>query len=318
MSCEVTVGLDVGGTKVAAVRLEGQSIADRAVEPTVKQSGDALVDQMARLVRSLATPETSAVGAGIPSAVEWSSGRALASVNVPFDDYPVRDRLTELTGLPAAVDNDANVAALAEASFGDRGPSGNIVMFTLGTGVGGGIVINGRVYRGATGGAGHLGHELVAASADATRIDEGFPRPESLEALAAGPALDALARQAARAGEGALAGVLARGAEPSGRDVVEAAAAGDPAARKLIETYAGRLALGVANMIHTFDPDEIVIGGGVSAAGDLLLDPLRAAVKPLILPGIGTRTTIRLARLGNDSGAVGAAVLARDEHRAAG
>ena len=251
----------------------------------------------------------------MPSAVDWEAGHVIASVNVPFQDFAVRDQLSDRLDLPVAIDNDANVAALAEAHGEGGEVSRHLVMFTLGTGVGGGIVINGRVYRGATGGAGHLGHEIVAADADGDRRNEGFPRPDSLEALAAGPALDALAHATAVGGSGALGELLTGGASPSGRDVVEAAAAGDSAALELIGLYARRLALGVSNMIHTFDPDEVVIGGGVSAAGELLLKPLQAAVEPLILPGIGTRTRLRLARHGADAGAIGAALLVREQHR---
>lgn len=315
MDDTTTIGLDVGGTKVAGVRLEGMSVTARASQPTEKESGEALLEQMAVIAEELGAESSAGVGAGVPSAVEWESGHVLASVNVPFQDFAVRDQLSDRLGLPVAIDNDANVAALAEAHGEDGSVSRHLVMFTLGTGVGGGIVINGRVYRGATGGAGHLGHEIVAAEADGQRRNEGFPRPDSLEELAAGPALDALAVEAAGSGSGALARVLLEGRQPAGRDVVKAAAEGDSVALGLIDLYARRLALGVSNMIHTFDPDEVVIGGGVSAAGDLLLGPLTAAVEPLILPGIGTRTTIRLARHGSDAGAIGAALLVREQHR---
>ncbi len=310
-----TIGLDVGGTKVAGVRLEGGEIVARAKRPTTKESAEDLLEQMALVAEELGSADSEGVGAGVPSAVEWATGRVLASVNVPFQDFPVRDRLSDRLGVPVVIDNDANVAALAEAHREDGSVARDLVLFTLGTGVGGGIVINGRVYRGATGGAGHLGHEIVTATVDGERRPEGFPRPDSLEAIAAGPALDSLASATARSGSGALAGLLAQGKEPGGPQVVEAASAGDPESIALLEQIAGRLALGVANMIHTFDPDEVVVGGGVSAAGDLLLDPLLRAVKPLILPGIGTATTIRLARHGNDAGAIGAALLARPGNR---
>jgi len=297
MSQQVTIGLDVGGTKIAGVRLEGMRVAATAEQPTSKESGEALLEQMAQVAEQLGCDSADGVGAGVPSAVDYAEGFVIASVNVPLNNFPVRDQLSDRLELPVAIDNDANVAALAEAVRDDGTAVGSLVMFTLGTGVGGGIVIGGKVFRGATGGAGHLGHELVAAAADGERVNEGFPRPDSLEALAAGPALDALAAQAGHAGGPAL---------------VDAAKLGDVAAIAVIERYAGRLALGVANMIHTFDPDEIVIGGGVSAAGELLLAPLVAAVEPLILPGIGTRTAIRLARHGGQAGAIGAALLVRD------
>ena len=297
MSNQVTIGLDVGGTKVAGVRLEGMQVTATAELPTSKESGEALLEQMAQVAEQLGCDSADGVGAGVPSAVDYAEGFVIASVNVPLNNFPVRDQLSDRLELPVAIDNDANVAALAEAVRDDGSAVGSLVMFTLGTGVGGGIVIGGKVFRGATGGAGHLGHELVAAAADGERVDEGFPRHDSLEALAAGPALDALAVEAGHA---------------AGPALVDAAKAGDSVAIEVIERYAGRLALGVANMIHTFDPDEVVIGGGVSAAGGLLLEPLMAAVKPLILPGIGTRTEVRLARHGGQAGAIGAALLVRD------
>lgn len=315
MAQATTIGLDVGGTKVAGVRLEGMTVAARAEQPTVKESAEALLEQMAAIADELGAAASDGVGAGVPSAVEWPGGRVIASVNVPFRDFPVRDLLAGRLGVPVAVDNDATVAALAEAHRDDGSIVANLVMLTLGTGVGGGIVCDGRVVRGATGAAGHLGHQIVIAARDGELADEGFPRPDSLEAIAAGPALDALAREAARSGEGELAEVLASGREPSGRDVVEAARRGDPRSIALLSLYARRVALGVANAIHSFDPDEVVVGGGVSAAGDLLLEPLLDAVRSLILPGVGTRTTVRLARHGSDAGAIGAALLARPGFR---
>ena len=266
---------------------------------------------MARMVAELRTPATTAVGAGVPSAVEWETGKVLASVNVPFDQWPLRDRLTEATGLPVAVDNDAKVAALAEAYRADGSIVPNLVMFTIGTGVGGGLVIEGKPYRGATGGAGHLGHEIVAGTPEPPRGATSFPRPDTLEAQAAGPVLDALAEQLAETGQGALSQLLAEGKPVAGPDAVAAAHAGDDEAIDLLDRFAGRLAPGVANAIHAFDPNEIAIGGGVAdGAGELLLESLKRHVAPLILPGIGTKTTIRLARHGQDAGVVGAAILA--------
>ena len=304
------IGIDVGGTKVAVALVRDGVVVERANEPTEKASSEALTGQMARMALSLATPEVTAVGAGVPSAVEWATGRVLASVNVPFDDWPLRDRLSEAVELPVAVDNDAKVAALAEAHRADGSVVANLVMFTIGTGVGGGLVIDGRPYRGATGGAGHLGHEIVAGAPEPPRVAAGFPRPDSTEAQASGPVLDRLAKELAATGSGSLSRLAADGHDVRAPDAVAAALAGDAEAIELIDRFAGRIAPGVSNAIHAFDPDEVVIGGGVSAAGELLLEPLRRHVEPLILPGIGTKTTIRLARFGADAGAVGAALLA--------
>ena len=310
MGSEVTVGIDVGGTKVAAVRLEGMEIAERLVEPTDKSSGEALVSQIVRLANSLKTPETTGVGAGIASEVEWKTGRVIGSVNIPLADLAVRDLLAQGTGLPAAIDNDGIAAAVGEAWQGD-GLAGNLVMITIGTGVGGGVVIDGKPYRGATGAAGHLGHTIVFAEGGQPLVGTDFPRPDSLEAHAAGSALDRLAVQAGSEGEGDLKEKAASGETLSGRDVVEAAEAGDPVAVSVLARFAGALAPGVANAIHAFDPDEVVIGGGVSAAGELLLTFLKSEVEPLILPGVGTKTKIRIARLGPEVGVIGAALLPR-------
>lgn len=307
---ETTVGIDVGGTKVAAARVEGDEIVDRLVEPTEKASGEALIDQMVRMALAVGAPEVSGVGAGVASEVDWHSGRVVGSVNIPLEGLAVRDLLAERTGLPAAIDNDGIAAAVGEA-WVDGAPRGDLVMLTIGTGVGGGIVIDGKPCRGATGAAGHLGHMIVAGAPDPPRVGEGFPRPDSLEAQAAGSALDVLAREAAEGGDGELARLVRSGSRVSGRDAVAAARDGDPVALDLLERFAGRLAPGVANAIHFLDPDEVVIGGGVSAAGDLLLEPLSRMVEPLLLPGVGTRTTIRISRRGPDVGVLGAALLPR-------
>lgn len=310
MGNEVTIGIDVGGTKVAAVRLEGLTIAERIVEPTEKASGEALMGQITRIANALKTPQTLGVGAGIASEVEWKTGRVLGSVNIPLEGLAVRGLLSTETGLPAAIDNDGIAAAVGEAWRGE-GLVGNLVMITIGTGVGGGVVIDGKPYRGATGAAGHLGHTIVFANANEPLVAAGFPRPDSLEAHAAGSALDRLAVQAGASGEGALGEKASGGQVLNGRDVVEAAQGGDQAAVSVLARFAGALAPGVANAVHSFDPDEIVIGGGVSAAGDLLLGMIKRSVEPLILPGVGTQTEIRIARLGPDVGVVGAALLPR-------
>jgi glucokinase len=209
--------------------------------------------------------------------------------------------LTDRTRMPVFVDNDATVAALGEAYDDDLRPvAQSLVLFTVGTGVGGGIVIGGRVYRGATGAAAEIGHQLIGADlADgAPAAAERFPQPASLEALASGRALDALGKDRGFA---------------RGPDVVEAAKRGDAAALEAIHILGERLGVGIANAINIFDPEQIVIGGGVSQAGELLLEPARAAAQRFVLPGVGTRTEIRLARYGPRAGVRGAALLAGQE-----
>ncbi len=311
-----TIGVDVGGTKVSIAVLEDGELSEPSVEPTEKSTADALVDQLARRIEEFRGPGTEAVGLGIPAAVEFSTGAAKSGVNVPLAGVPLRHVLTERLGLSVFVDNDANVAALAEAHEGGRLVTEHLVMFTIGTGVGGGLVLGGRLYRGVTGAGAEMGHILVGLdlSDGAPPPADHFPQPGSLEALASGTALDRLAREAAqRNPEGTLGRTVATSGKVTGVDVVRVAKDGDDEAVDLIRILGERLGVGIASAINLFDPEEVVIGGGVATAGDLLLEPARSAAAGYVLTGVGERTVIRLARHGVESGVYGAALLAAQE-----
>jgi len=315
------IGLDVGGTKVASAALAGGELTKPVVHPTTRDSADKLIDELVGMVEALRTPEASAVGIGVPSVVEFATGRIRYSVNIPLADLPLRKILSERVGLPVYVENDANCAALAEATRDGEIACRHLVMFTVGTGVGGGLVLNGRVYRGRTGAAPEMGHTIIGMDlADGVPAPlERFPQHGSLETLGAGTELDRLAQRAAEAApDSTLGRILAGGDELRGSDVVEAAHDGDEQSIGLITLLGRRLGIGVANALNLFDPDEIVIGGGVSRAGDLLLDPIREVATQYALPGVGTETTIRLARRGVEAGVLGAALLAKMEHELEG
>jgi glucokinase len=232
---------------------------------------------------------------------------------VQLADLDLRLVLSERLELPVFVDNDATLAALAEA-FDDSGRAlvQNLVMFTVGTGVGGGLVLGGRVYRGATGAAGELGHTLIGVNLAAGMPPAGdFPQPGALESLAAGRALDRLAAEIAdRSPSSSLGKLAADAGAVDGHDAVDAAEAGDPEAIQALRTLGERLGIGIANALNTFDPDVVVVGGGVSRAGELLLGPAREVARCFTLPGVGSRTEIRLARHGAEAGVRGAALLA--------
>ena len=293
------IGVDVGGTKVSVAVLTDGELSEPHVAPTDVSGADALIEQLVRAIGTAAgDDEITAVGLGVPSVVDWENGRVRASVNIPLEDVPLRDILRERLDVPVFVDNDASVAALAEAhESGAR----HLVMLTVGTGVGGGVVLDGRLFRGATGAAPELGHMVIAALFDdhgEPEHAERFPQPGSLEALASGRALDRLARE--------------RGFE-DGPAVVDAADTGDEAACEALALLGHRLGIGIANAINAFDPEVLAIGGGVSRAGDLLLDPARETARRFVLPGVGTRTEIRTARVGQKAGVLGAALLAEQE-----
>jgi glucokinase len=310
------IGLDVGGTKIASATLQDGKLTTRDLVKTDVSDADALVAQLLGLIDDLREQHAVAVGVGLPSIIEFETGRIAHSVNIPLHDLPLRALLTEKAGIPVYIENDASCAALAEA-FDEDGTlvCPNLVMLTVGTGVGGGMVFNGRLYRGATSAA-EIGHTVIGLD-----LEEGAPEPEgkhplpgTLEYLAAGRALDRLAQREAREEEDSFLGKrLAADGEVTGHDVVDGAKAGDADALRVLDILGQRLGIGIANAINLFDPQEIVVGGGVSVAGDLLLDPARAVAERYTVPGLGRHTTIRLARHGAQAGVLGAAMVAAQE-----
>jgi glucokinase len=293
------IGVDVGGTKIAVAALDGATLQTPRIEPTDTRGGEQLVEQLVAAVRAVGD-EACAVGIAVPSVVDFETGRVRSSVNVPLHDIPLRQVLRERLGVPVYVDNDATCAALAEA-YDDDGSliARHLVMFTVGTGVGGGIVIHGRVYRGATGAAAELGHTIVGADLRKAPFAhrDRFPQPGSLESLASGSALNELGREHGL---------------PE-KHTIDAALEGHPGAVAAVELLGRRLGIGIANAINTFDPDVVVVGGGASTAGELLLAPAREEARRFTLTGVGTRTEIRRARYGSLAGVRGAALLAGQE-----
>ena len=313
------IGLDVGGTKIASATLKDGRLSTQELVKTDVSNSDALVGQLVELIGNLRTEETLAVGVGLPSIIEFETGRIAHSVNIPLADLPLRELLTEKAGIPTYIENDASCAALAEA-FDEDGnlTCPNLVMFTVGTGVGGGMVFNGRLYRGVTSAA-EVGHTVIGLD-----LEEGATEPEgvhpltgTLEYLAAGRALARLAEREAREEEDSFLGKrLERDGEVTGHDVVDGAKAGDADALRVLDVLGQRLGIGIANAINLFDPPEIVIGGGVATAGDLLLAPAKRVADAYTVPGLGRRTTIRLARHGAQAGVLGAAMVAAHEEEA--
>ncbi|MEJ7798064.1 MAG: ROK family protein [Solirubrobacteraceae bacterium] len=293
-----TIGVDVGGTKISVAVLDGSTLRTPVLRETDTRDGERLVEQLVAAIEEAG--DARAVGVAVPSVVDFASGRVRSSVNVPLADIALRDVLTERLRIPVVVDNDATCAALAEAHEDDGSlHARNLVMFTIGTGVGGGVVIDGRVLRGATGAAAELGHTIIGADlrgAPFAHADD-FPQPGSLESLASGRALNELADV-----HGLREGTT-----------VDRAREGHAGACAALDLLGRRLGIGIANAINTFDPDLVVVGGGVSAAGELLLAPAREQAARYVLTGVGTSTQIRRARYGAQAGVRGAALLARQQ-----
>ncbi len=313
MSAGETIGVDLGGTKMLVGVLDGTEVRWESREASTGQSEDELVELLVREVGEAreARPEASAVGLGIPATIDHDRGVAVAAVNLPLTDVPLRDLVSERVGLPVFVDNDANVAALAEYLFGAAQGKPNTVMLTVGTGIGGGLILGGEVYRGATGAGAELGHTVIQA--DGPPCQGNCPNHGCVEALASGTALGREGRAAAEsAPDSALGELLAAGEEVDGTAVTEAALAGDETAIGVFELIGSRLGVACSSFANVFQPDAIVVGGGVIAAGDLLLEPARRELRARALNPMN-RTPILEATLGNDAGMIGAAALARTE-----
>lgn len=314
MSAECVIGVDLGGTKLLAGAVDAQlRVHHRAHRPASGADAAAVLDTIESAVREVAESDdvtVTAVGIGIPAQIDLRTGTVMLSNHLPLEGVPVRDVMAERLGLPVTVDNDANLALLAELRAGAVQGCSDALMLTLGTGIGGGILAGGRVLRGAQGAAAELGH--ITVQADGPPCPGKCPNRGCLEAVASGTALGEAARHvAARRPDGALARAMT-GRHQLGRLVTELAHDGDPDARRLVAEVGTWLGVGIASLLNVFDPEVVVIGGGVVAAGELLLTPAREEVRRRALPPSGRFARIVAARFGDEAGMLGAAVLAQD------
>jgi glucokinase len=289
------IGVDVGGTKVlAAVVTHDGALGAQIERETELSSQDALLHQLDDVVEEVRreAPDAQALGFGLPSRIDQRTGRAVASVNIPLEGVGFRDRMRERHGLPVGIENDGNAAAIAEWQAGAARGADTVVMLTLGTGVGGGLILNGRPFRGATGSGGELGHVVI----DPDGPPCGCGGHGHLESFAAGPAADRVAR--ALYGEGSDAHDLVRRGE-AGEDQAVGALAG-------IGRYLGA---GIATFVNVFEPECVVVGGGFGEAGELLLGPAREVVASEGLYPARDSVRIIEAELGGDAGVIGAGMI---------
>jgi glucokinase len=310
-----TIGVDMGGSKLLAGAVDAElSVHHRTQRPLIGLDQAALLDVAVDAVeeaRAMADGDVGAVGFGIPCTIDQRTGRAVLAVNLPLVDIMFADVMAERLGVPVFVDNDANVAVLAEHRRGAAAGCSEVVMLTIGTGIGGGLIMHGELYRGTVGSGAELGHTVI--DMNGPRCQGNCPNHGCVEAMASGTAL---AREAVRiAGErpgSALAGALAEGLALLGPLVTELAYDGDEAALEVLELIGTRLGVAIASFVNIFNPQVVVIGGGVMAAGDLLLGPARAAVAARALPPSRDEVRIVPAAFGVEAGMVGAAALAFD------
>jgi len=296
METQRTIGIDVGGTKILAgvVERDGTVLrTDRRETPV--ESTQAFLEGLAEVVDTLRDDSVAAVGIGIPSTIDQRSGSSVFSVHVPLEGVPLRERGERYLGLPVALDNDANTAAVAEWTIGAGRGTQHMVMLTLGTGIGGGLILGGRLYRGSSGAAAELGHMVIEFDGPECR---GFCKGRGhFEALVSGSAATELAQQLL-------------GQDADSRQLVAAARDGDARAAGALVEMGRRLGAGLASLVNAFDPEVIVIGGGFGEALDLMLEPALQTLHRDALPPGRDRVRVVPAELGEEAGMVGAGLIA--------
>ncbi len=316
MAGECVIGVDVGGTKLLSGAVDsGLAVHHRAQRSSQGLETAELLDTLAAIVAEAAEAAPGPVlgaGFGIPGVIDRRDGLVGACPHLPLEGIPFQALMEERLGMPIAVDNDANCAMLAEWRHGAAVGLDDVVMLTVGTGIGGGIVCGGRLVRGSTGGAGELGHMVVQL--DGPPCQGQCPGRGHLEWYASGSAIGR-AGQAMVAGhpDSALAREAAAGREVTGALVTELAHDGDAASRAAIEQVGHALGAGMVTLVNVFNPSRIIVGGGGIAAGDLLLDPARREVAERAMPSLRDDVEIVPARFGADAGLLGAATLAFEE-----
>ena len=295
MSAQRAIGVDVGGTKILAGIVDRTgNVARRDERPTPTASQDELLAALDAVVEGLLDEDVAAIGFGLPSTIDQRAGRAVSSVHIPLADLDFRDRMADRFGLPVALDNDANAAAIAEWRLGAGRGASHMVLLTLGTGIGGGLILDGRPYRGSIGAGAELGHLVLDYGG--VPCGDGCTGLGHFEALVSGAAADEVARR--RFGAGADA-----------RSLVAAAREGDEGARDDLAEFGRRLGAGIGSLVNVFNPEVVVLGGGFSEAQDLLLAPARETLAREGLRPARDLVRIEWAELGPEAGMIGAALV---------
>ena len=309
------VAVDLGGSKLAAACVnEELGVTHKRVTPTETRSSQACLDDLVRRIGEVLgrCGRADAIGVGTASMVDFADGRIVASTHLPLAEVPLRDQLAARFGLPVVVDNDATVACIAEYRWGAGRGTSDMLMLTIGTGIGGGVICGGRVYRGFSGAAGELGHMVI--DVHGPRCQGTCPNHGCLEAFVCGAALAREARRLAdtRPGSG-FARAAAAGEPLDGALVTRLAQDGDTDAIAVYEEVGRLLGVGITNLVNAFNPQLVVVGGAVAAAGELLLEPARRVVAACGLRPQRDQVRVVAAQLGADAGLVGAAALALTE-----
>ncbi|KIL45990.1 ROK family glucokinase [Jeotgalibacillus campisalis] len=322
MMDKLIIGVDIGGTtiKMALIQESGEIVEKWVITTNTKSNGIHIIPDIAAAIknkireRSIDSSSILGIGVGAPGPVNMQTGILYTAVNIGWEKpVALREELQALTDLPVVIENDANVAALGEMWKGAGDGARDVICVTLGTGVGGGVIVNGDIAHGIKGAAGEIGH-ITAVPVNGYYCNCG--KYGCLETVASATgvirlATDELSRNAEPS---VLREILSQQGRLTAKAIFEAAQKGDKVAVKVVDNLTFYLGLSLANLGSALNPEKIVIGGGVSHAGDTLLKPLRAKFKEYAFPTVAESTTIEVATLGNDAGVIGAAWLIKYKH----
>ena len=312
MEKKYVVGVDLGGTKIytALVDLDGNIIKEKTVETLAHEGEQAvlgrIIDTIDYVTEGTDKNLIKSIGIGSPGPLDVKNGIIIENSNLPFKNFAIVKTIKEKYDLPTYLDNDANVATLGEFMFGAGKGTENMVFITASTGIGGGAVLNGKLFRGATGNALEVGHMTV--STEGPRC--GCGNLGCVEALGSGTAIGKRAKEAVSTN---VTTSLKNYDNVTAKEVFKEAANGDRVAKNILNTSLTYLGIAVANTITNFDPEKVVVGGGVVNGGDIVIDTIRNVVEERCMAAFVENCTIEKAVLGGKAGVLGAAALAITE-----
>jgi glucokinase len=321
MSGQWIVGVDLGGTttKLAFINMDGEILHKWEIPTDNSNEGQNITTNIANAIDDKlgecneTKTKLAGIGMGAPGPINYETGVVLNVVNLGWqDNFPLQESLHSLTGLPVAIENDANCAALGEMWNGAGKGASDLVCVTLGTGVGGGVISNGNIVRGINGAAGEIGH-ITSIPFGGAPCNCG--KSGCLETIASATGIVRLAENEVSKPEskGQLAVVFAQNGKVTAKDVFDNARNGDKLAKKILNEVTFHLGFALANIANTLNPEMIVLGGGVSRAGDILLDGVKANFSKFTFSAARESTRLSLATLGNDAGVIGAAWLIKNK-----
>lgn len=309
------IGIDVGGTnvKIALVDSDGKIGYSNTIPTRAEMGYEYTINNMKQAIRDLMTEtklsakDIEGIGFGLPGQVDFKSGIVRLITNIPgWVEIPLAKMIEDEFHIPTRIDNDVRCAALGELNFGAGKGCENLICITVGTGIGSGLIINGRLVRGASNAAGEIGH-IKLQMHDGPIC--GCGDTGCLEAFASGPSIVAMAEEYIMGGKSTKYREMANGGTITPFIVAEAAKAGDPVARRIFTRMGEYIGIGMASVVNLLNPERIIVGGGVADAGDILLTPLKETIKKRAMKIAGETVQVVPAQLGNTAGVIGASLL---------